>query len=149
MPDRYANQLYGLQNLTPLMLALERNVVVCHGGNRRAIVATLIAAGAEVDASVSPYDWTAFTYALNGGSRSSLLELLRAGATILPAGVAREPRNEVAFALLDKIDEAGGFDNFATQRAVPVSILGKIFGAVLPHDAFGTIASFWMPRGGF
>ena len=132
------------------MLALERNVVVCHGGNRRAIVATLIAAGAEVDASVSPYDWTAFTYALNGGSRSSLLELLRAGATILPAGVAREPRNEDCFALMEKILTAGGFEKFAkTERTVPVAILGKIFGAALPDDAKTVVADFWMPRGGY
>ena len=129
------------------MLALQENN--WPEGKRRAIVATLIAAGAEVDADVSPFYWTAFTYALNGGLRASLLELLRAGASIRRINVAREPRNEACFALLDKIDETGGFDNFATQRAVPVSILGKIFGAVLPHDAFGTIASFWMPRGGY
>jgi len=119
-------------------------------GNRCAIVATLIAAGAEVDASVSPFDWTAFTYALNGGFRPSLLELLRAGATILPARVQRTVRNEACFALVDKIDKAGGFEiHVTTQRAVPVAILGKIFGAALPDDAKTVVASFWMPRGGF
>ena len=152
MPDQYANQTDGgmdLQNLTPLMLALQGNVRF--EGNRLAIVATLIAAGAEVDASVSPYDWTAFTFALVYGFRASLLELLRAGATIVPSGAERTVRNEDCFALLDTIEEAGGFVIFATtqQRAVPVAILGKIFGAALPHDVLPIVASFWMPRGGF
>jgi len=117
------------------------------------MVAALIAAGAEIDASVSPCDWTAFTYALNGGCRPSLLELLRAGATIRRANVGlanamRVPKNEDCFALLDKIDKAGGFASFAaTQRAVPVAILRKIF--ALPHDVLPIVASFWMPRGGF
>ena len=130
------------------MLALQENN--WPEGKRRAIVATLIAAGAEVDADVSPFYWTAFTYALNGGLRASLLELLRAGASIRRINVAREPRNEACFALLDKIDEAGDFDNYATQqRAVPVAILGKCVGDALPQDAKTVIATFWMPRGGF
>lgn len=147
------------EGFTPLMVALE-NQLGDGMKKRHAIVAKLVAAGAEVDALV-PYacwEWTAFTFALHQGCRVSLLHLLRGGATIHRSVVGRVPSNEVSFrspcnedcfALLDKIDEAGGFDNFAKQRAVPVSILGKIFGAVLPHDAFGTIASFWMPRGGF
>ena len=129
------------------MLALQENN--CPEGKRRAVVAALIAAGAEVDATVSPYDWTAFTEGLVYGFRASLLELLRAGATIVPSGVERTVRNEACFALLDKIDEAGGFGNFATQRAVPVAILGKCVGDALPQDAKTVIASFWMPRGGF
>ena len=64
--------------------------------------------------------------------------------------MARDPRNEDCFALLDTIDEAGGFEFFAThQRNVPVAILGKIFGAALPDDAQTVVASFWMPRGGY
>ena len=147
LPDGYANQSRGLENLTPLMLAFQENN--CPEGKRRAMVAALIAAGAEIDASVSPCDWTAFTYALNKGCRPSLLELLRAGASIRLANAMRETRNEDCFALLDKIDEAGGFGNFATQRAVPVAILGKCVGDALPQDAKTVIASFWMPRGGF
>ena len=148
MPDRYANQFAGLENLTPLMLALQENN--CPEGKRRAVVAALIAAGAEVDATVSPYDWTAFTEGLVYGFRASLLELLRAGATIVPSGVERTVRNEACFALLDKIDEAGDFDAWATrQRAVPVAILRKIFSAALPCDVLPIVATFWMPRGGF
>ena len=114
------------------------------------MVAALIAAGAEIDASVSPCDWTAFTYALNKGCRPSLLELLRAGASIRLANAMRETRNEDCFALLDKIDEAGDFDAWATrQRAVPVAILRKIFSAALPCDVLPIVATFWMPRGGF
>ena len=131
-----------------LALALQDNN--CPEGKRRAIVATLIAAGAEVDATVSPYDWTAFTQALVYGFRSSLLELLRAGASIRQDMVARVPRLDDVFALVDKIDKAGGFANFAAaQRAVPVAILRKIFGAALPHDVLPIVATFWMPRGGF
>ena len=64
--------------------------------------------------------------------------------------VARVPRLEDAFALVDKIDKAGGFTKFATaQRAVPVAILRKIFSAALPCDVLPIVASFWMPRGGF
>ena len=117
---------------------------------RRATVAALIAAGAEVDASVSYFgeEWTAFTFALWRGSRASLLELLRAGASIHRFHVVRVPKNEDCFALLDKIDKAGGFAPFAaTQRAVPVAILRKIF--ALPHDVLPIVATFWMPRGGF
>ena len=85
------------------------------------------------------------------GFRASLLELLRAGATIVPSGVERTVRNEDCFALVDKIDKAGDFETWATtqQRNVPVAILGKIFGAALPHDVLPIVASFWMPRGGF
>ena len=148
LPDGYANQSRGLENLTPLMLALQENN--CPEGKRRAVVAALIAAGAEVDATVSPYDWTAFTEGLVYGFRASLLELLRAGATIVPSGVERTVRNEACFALLDKIDEAGDFDAWATrQRAVPVAILRKIFSAALPCDVLPIVATFWMPRGGF
>ena len=148
MPDRGDNSQHGVKNLTPLMLALCPNRTPEE--KRRATVAALIAAGAEVDASVSPYDWTAFTSALNGGLRASLLELLRAGATIRRANAVRVPKNEDCFALVDKIDKAGGFASFAAaQRAVHVSILRKIFGAALPHDVLPFVASFWMPRGGF
>ena len=92
--------------------------------------------------------WTAFTFALQKGCRASLLELLRAGASIHRFHVVRVPKNEDCFALVDKIDKAGGFASFAaTQRAVPVAILRKIF--ALPHDVLPTVASFWMPRGGF
>ena len=150
MPDRGDNSQHGVKNLTPLMLALCPNRTPEE--KRRATVAALIAAGAEVDASISNegQEWTAFTLALRRGSRASLLELLRAGASIRRANMARDPRNEDCFALLDTIDEAGGFEFFAThQRNVPVAILGKIFGAALPDDAQTVVASFWMPRGGY
>ena len=135
--------------LTPLVVALV-NDLGDGMKKRRKIVAKLVAAGAEVDAMV-PYafrPWTAFTFALQKGCRASLLELLRAGASIHRFHVVRVPKNEDCFALVDKIDKAGGFASFAaTQRAVPVAILRKIF--ALPHDVLPTVASFWMPRGGF
>ena len=152
MPHTDMNHFHDLANFTPLLLAFRVNYG--RDEKRRATVAALIAAGADVDASVSYFgqEWTAFTSAVWRGYRHSLLEVLRAGASIHQADAYayRGVRNEDCFALMEKILEAGSFEIFATrQRAVPVAILGKIFGAALPHDVLPIVASFWMPRGGF
>lgn len=88
-----------------------------------------------------------------------LLEFLRAGAVINVSSiklygtnsvqVPRSPDNASAWALVDAVKKAGGFDEYARrQLGIHVSVLTKCFGtAPLPVDVATIVAGFYAPRG--
>jgi len=90
-----------------------------------------------------------------------LLEFLRAGAVINTSikaygrnsntvQVERIPSNASAWALVDAVKKAGGFDEYARrQLGIHVSVLTKCFGTVLSDDVATIVAGFYAPRGGF
>ena len=94
-----------------------------------------------------------------------LLEFLRAGALIntsiklhtrlgeFRAGkfqVRRSTDNASAWALVDAVKKAGGFDEYARRLlGIHVSVLTKCFGTALPLDVTTIVAGFYAPRGGF
>ena len=75
--------------------------------------------------------------------------LLRSGAVPPNAdGIPRDPHREPAFALLDAVVAAGGWDEFARRhRAIIKSIVSKC--APLPDDCVLAIAAFVCPPGGW
>ena len=78
-----------------------------------------------------------------------LLDLLRAGAAVHTANFKRDEGNASAWALVDAIKKAGGFDEYAARQLdVHVSILTKCFGE-RPRDAMTAVAEFYALRGGF
>ena len=81
-----------------------------------------------------------------------LLDLLRAGAAVHTANFerVRNEGNASAWALVDAIEKAGGFDEYAARQLdVHVSILTKCFGGQLPLDVKKTIVDFRTLRGGY
>lgn len=91
-----------------------------------------------------------------------LLEFLRAGAVInassilIPTkskpkrSVPRSPDNASAWALVDAVKKAGGFEEYVRrQLGIHVSVLTKCFGSALPVDVATIVAGFYVPRGGF
>ena len=79
-----------------------------------------------------------------------LLDLLRARAAVHTPNVERGDRNASAWALVDAVEKAGGFDEYAARQLdVHVSILTKCFGDKLPLDVKKTIVDFRTLRGGY
>ena len=116
---------------------------------RRAVALALIKAGADVDAR-DGRDETPFSRALFYGFRFIILDLLRAGAAVHTTDVERYLRDTSAWALVDAIKKAGGFDEYAARQLdVHVSILTKCFGDKLPLDVKKTIVDFRTLRGGY
>lgn len=89
-----------------------------------------------------------------------LLEFLRAGAVIntsiysikLYGGysceVPRLPGNASAWALMDAVKKAGGFDEYVRrQLGIHASVLTKCFATALPVDVTTIVAGFYAPRG--
>lgn len=93
---------------------------------------------------------TPFGRALHDGHRFILLDLLRAGAAVSSiAPPARDFRSASAWALVDAVKKAGGFDEYAARQLdVHVSILTKCFGD-RPRDVMSAVAEFYMLRGGY
>ena len=118
----------------------------------RALILALIEAGADVDTStkIGFSTLTPLGRALHDGDRFILLDLLRAGAAVtgtLPAG--RSIYNASAWALVDAVKKAGGFDEYAARQLdVHVSILTKCFGH-RPRDVMSAVAEFYALRGGY
>ena len=78
-----------------------------------------------------------------------LLDLLRARAAVHTPNVERGDRNASAWALVDAVEKAGGFDEYAARQLdVHVSILTKCFGD-RPRDVMTAVAEFYALRGGF
>ena len=116
---------------------------------RRAVVLALIKAGADVNAR-DRRDLRPFSRALFYGFRFIILDLLRAGAAVHTAHLERNEGNASAWALVDAIKKAGGFDQYAARQLdVHVSILTKCFGDKLPLDVKKTIVDFRTLRGGY
>ena len=79
-----------------------------------------------------------------------LLDLLRAGAAVHTANLERNEGklgNASAWALVDAVEKAGGFDEYAARQLdVHVSILTKCFGE-RPRDVMTAVAEFYALRG--
>ena len=89
-----------------------------------------------------------------------LLEFLRAGAVINASSIliptesnrsalflVRSPHNASAWALVDAVKKAGGFEEYVRrQLGIHVSVLTKCFTA-LPVDVATIVAGFYAPRG--
>jgi hypothetical protein len=117
----------------------------------RALILTLIEAGADVDAStkIGSSTVTPFGRALHNGDRFIILDLLRAGAAVTSWSLSRIDRNASAWALVDAVKKAGGFDEYAARQLdVHVSILTKCFGH-RPRDVMSAVAEFYALRGGY
>ena len=88
-----------------------------------------------------------------------LLEFLRAGAVINTSiklygrnsntvQVRRSSHNASAWALVDAVKKAGGFEEYVRrQLGIHVSVLTKCFGTALPLDVTTIVAGFYAPRG--
>ena len=81
-----------------------------------------------------------------------LLDLLRAGAAVHTANVGHTrtyTTKRSAWALVDAVEKAGGFDEYAARQLdVHVSILTKCFGD-RPRDVMTAVAEFYALRGGY
>ena len=127
--------------------------------DQRAIITALVAAGADVHSRNSA-DRSPFTWALTKGYRWMLLEFLRAGAVINASSIliptesnrsalflVRSPHNASAWALVDAVKKAGGFEEYVRrQLGIHVSVLTKCFGTALPLDVTTIVAGFYAPR---
>mmetsp|Transcript_8443 Transcript_8443/g.26736 ORF Transcript_8443/g.26736 Transcript_8443/m.26736 type:complete len:204 (+) Transcript_8443:28-639(+) len=113
------------------------------------IARALINAGADVHARETIGGSTPARLALFGGHRSNIKLLLRAGATMTSLNhVPRISRREAAFAMLDSVKAAGGWDEYVLRhRAILKSIVSKC--APLPDDCLFAIAAFICPPGGW
>ena len=99
-----------------------------------ACVRALISAGAVVNRT-NRFGDTPFSSALSGGHRRVLKILLRAGADVQIGDAARRNRNISAWALVDEIRAAGGWQNYATRRraALVRAFSGKVSKYVSAH----------------
>ena len=92
---------------------------------------------------------TPFCRALHNGDRFIILDLLRAGAAVTGFSPSRIDGNASAWALVDAVKKAGGFDEYAARQLdVHVSILTKCFGD-RPRDVMSAVAEFYGLRGGY
>ena len=137
------------QQSTPLLLASGDYLPNESKRARRAVALALIKAGADVNARDGS-GLTPFSQALFDGFRFIILDLLRAGAAVHTANFKRDEGNASAWALVDAVKKAGGFDEYAARQLnVHVSILTKCFGDQLPLDVKKTIVDFRTLRGGY
>mmetsp|Transcript_3352 Transcript_3352/g.10617 ORF Transcript_3352/g.10617 Transcript_3352/m.10617 type:complete len:223 (-) Transcript_3352:44-712(-) len=150
----HVNARTPVDNMTPLLLATtgySPDGRLCKRAHR-ALILALIEAGADVDAGTGRgiMTVTPFGRALHDGHRFILLDLLRAGAAVSSiAPPARDFRSASAWALVDAVKKAGGFDEYAARQLdVHVSILTKCFGD-RPRDVMSAVAEFYALRGGY
>ena len=113
-----------------------------------ACVRALIAAGSDVNrASRSGY--TPFSGALSTGHRRVLKILLRAGADVNTENIRRRETNAAAWALVDEIRAAGGWQNYVTRRrATLVRAISDGFRGKLPEVIYAEIAPYMEAPGG-
>mmetsp|Transcript_3851 Transcript_3851/g.12580 ORF Transcript_3851/g.12580 Transcript_3851/m.12580 type:complete len:222 (-) Transcript_3851:36-701(-) len=149
----HVNARTPVDNMTPLLLATtgySPDGRLCKRAHR-ALILALIEAGADVDAStkIGSSTVTPFGRALHNGDRFIILDLLRAGAAVTSWSLSRIDRNASAWALVDAVKKAGGFDEYAARQLdVHVSILTKCFGD-RPRDVMSAVAEFYALRGGY
>ena len=149
----HVNARTPVESMTPFILAtnsFSADGKMCKRAHR-AMILDLIEAGADVDAStkIGSLTVTPFSRALHNGDRFILLDLLRAGAAVHTTDVERDEGNASAWALVDAVKKAGGFDEYAARQLdVHVSILTKCFGD-RPRDVMTAVAGFYALRGGY
>ena len=108
-------------------------------------VHALVNAGSDVTRAAR--GWTPFPCALHYGHRSLLKILLRAGAEF-STGTAPRKEDSEAWALVDEISAAGGWDEFARRHdALLLGIVAKV--APVPDVLQAEIAAFISPPGGY
>ena len=117
---------------------------------RAACVRALIAAGSDVNRA-DRYGNTPFTCALAGGHPRVLKILLRAGADVHTADVARHEDNTSAWALVDEIREVGGWANYVARYppTTLASVVDKAMSGALPDPIPLIVATFLEPPGGY
>ena len=122
-------------------------------GGHVACVRALIAAGSDVNrASRYRLDaWhTPFSRALSNGRRRVLKILLRAGTDDMNTHhVERREANASAWALVDEIRAAGGWQNYVTRRrAALVRAISDAFRGKFPDVIYAEIAPYMEAPGG-
>ena len=138
--------LVGKHGSTPLSLASTNRDAAC--------VRAVIAAGADVN-YVDRYGDAAFTLALRRGHRRVLKVLLRTGADVHTGGVPRRNKhknnnNTAAWALVDEIRAAGGWQNYVTlRRAALVRAISDAVRGKFPEVINLEIATYVEPPGGY
>ena len=133
--------LVGKHGSTPLSLASMNRDAAC--------VRAVIAAGADVN-YVDRYGDAAFTLALRRGHRRVLKILLRAGADVHTGGVTRREKNADAWAVVDEIRAAGGWQNYVTlRRAALVRAISDAVRGKFPDVINLEIATYVEPPGGY
>ena len=113
-----------------------------------ACVRALIAAGSDVNLA-NQYNWTPFNRALYKGHRRVLKILLRAGADVHTGDVTRDEKNASAWALVDEIRAAGGWQKYVTRRrATLVRAISDGFRGKFPEVIYAEIAPYMEAPGG-
>ena len=113
-----------------------------------ACVRVLISAGSDVNrANVA--GWTPFTSALDNGHRRVLRILLRAGADVNSQKGRRREENASAWALVEEIRAAGGWQNYVTRRrAALIRAISNAFRGKFPDVIYAEIAPYMEAPGG-
>ena len=111
-------------------------------------VRALIAAGSDVN-HAGPYGWTPFSRALYNGHRRVLKILLRAGADVKTRHVGPREANASAWALVDEIRAAGGWQNYVTRRRTAlIRAISDAFRGKFPDVIYAEIAPYMEAPGG-
>ena len=119
-----------------------------------ASVRALIAAGSDVHRADRD-GWTPFTAAVLNGHLRVLKILLRAGADVHTGGVTRRNKhknnnNTSAWAVVDEIRAAGGWQNYVTlRRAALVRAISDAVRGKFPDVINLEIATYVEPPGGY
>ena len=113
-----------------------------------ACVRALIAAGSDVNRA-DPYERTPFSFALYSCRRRILKILLRAGADMNTQDIPRREANADAWALVDEIRAAGGWQKYVTRRrATLVRAISDAFRGKFPEVIYAEIAPYMEAPGG-
>lgn len=113
-----------------------------------ACVRALIAAGSDVNRA-NQYGWTPFASALSWGHRRVLKILLRAGADVKTEYAVRREVSSSAWALVEEIRAAGGWQNYVTRRrAALVRAISDAFRGKFPDVIYAEIAPYVEAPGG-
>ena len=114
-----------------------------------ACVRALIAAGADVNRASRSSGYPPFSRALHYGHRRVLKILLRAGADVNTENIRRREKNAAAWALVDEIRAAGGWQNYVTRRrAALVRAISDAFRGKFPDVIYAEIAPYMEAPGG-
>ena len=112
----------------------------------------LINAGARVS-EPNNRGRTALFHAVRRGHRSLAKTFMRAGAEALDTShprLRRRDNNASALAMVDAVNAAGGWQEFAGKhRRILAGLVAKLPGRSFPLDAASHVVGFWCPPGGY